>query len=288
MTLTRTATIVLCMLAVCGMVHTKTLVIGDIHGDIHALESILIGAQVIRVASNGTWVWTYGNNTVVQVGDLIDRGPHDATILNHVHNIRHQGRWIQLLGNHEIMNLQGDFRYAVDGPGLGFETNAQRRAYFKTTFLKEMPVIHVQDQTVFVHGGLSSPFVIARGVGRINEETRACLGSRRGPCASLQHIVWDRTYAQDILGRKRPFWQVCEDTLMPMLSSYNATTLVVGHSPVPLYSVDKIPQLIYECPQDESKRVVFADVGMSEWVLGHTPTALLLTDNTWSVLRYSL
>lgn len=51
--------------------------------------------------------------TVVQVGDLVDRGPDSAGVLALVARIvdRQPDRWVQLAGNHESQYLPGGFRF---------------------------------------------------------------------------------------------------------------------------------------------------------------------------------
>lgn len=272
------------LLMMCVSVQGATLVIGDVHGDLSALERVLVGAGAIHVTPDGAWIWTFGNNTVVQLGDLIDRGPDDAAILKHVERLHAHGHWVQLLGNHEVMNMQGDFRYAVDGNG--FETRHQRQDYFKHTFLKHMPVVHVQDGAVFVHAGLSDLRVASLGQDVINARATDCLRGTH-TCHEMNHVVWDRTYAHDVLSQHKSLDDVCQDTLIPILNAFQASTLVMGHSPVPMYTKNT-DKLVYTCPGADQKRLVFADVGMSQWMLGTTPTALLYDDaHQWHVLKFS-
>ncbi|MFK0250615.1 metallophosphoesterase family protein [Amycolatopsis azurea] len=45
--------------------------------------------------------------TVIQVGDLVDRGPDSAGVLDIVAELLDERRWIQLVGNHEAQYLPG-------------------------------------------------------------------------------------------------------------------------------------------------------------------------------------
>jgi hypothetical protein len=63
--------------------------------------------------------WTDGSTIVVQVGNVLDRGGDEITILYFLERLRQQadktnGKVITMNGNHEIMNVESDFRY-VDG-----------------------------------------------------------------------------------------------------------------------------------------------------------------------------
>ena len=100
----------------------RIIVIGDIHGDFNILITCLKKAKVIN--SSNEWI---GKDThVVQLGDILDKGGRgiDSSaqsmeefsifeFLNYLDTEaeKYGGRVHYLIGNHEIMNIQGDFRY---------------------------------------------------------------------------------------------------------------------------------------------------------------------------------
>lgn len=88
--------------------------IGDLHGDLdQALKALhLVGA------ADPTGKWIGGRDTLVQTGDLIDRGPDSLAVLSLLERLQAEaaaagGQVLLLLGNHELMNLSGDFRYVA-------------------------------------------------------------------------------------------------------------------------------------------------------------------------------
>ena len=99
----------------------RIVVLGDIHGSLDGLISILRVADLID--SQGNWS---GHKTVlVQVGDLLDRGPDDRAVMDLFMKLQDQadeagGEVIVLLGNHEAMNLMGDLRYVTRESYAGF------------------------------------------------------------------------------------------------------------------------------------------------------------------------
>jgi len=112
----RAASVVLFALTVAAPVRAahRTLAIGDVHGDLDAFRGVLRAAQVID--ANDSWVG--GDAVVFQLGDLVDRGPQARGALDLARALvtaaeRGGGRFVPLLGNHEVMNLVGDLRYVT-------------------------------------------------------------------------------------------------------------------------------------------------------------------------------
>jgi len=94
----------------------RLVAVGDIHGDLDAFIAILQRASLIDANQK----WSGGAATLVQVGDMIDRGPKSHAVLDFVMALqkdarRQDGHVIVLLGNHEAMNLYGDLRYVTPG-----------------------------------------------------------------------------------------------------------------------------------------------------------------------------
>jgi len=102
----------------------RIIIIGDIHGDIKRFKSILIDSKIIN--NNFEWIAEPPNTIIVQLGDQIDslnrNSQEEWEILKdyemiyfteHLNNIARVkgGRCISLIGNHELMNVIGDFSY---------------------------------------------------------------------------------------------------------------------------------------------------------------------------------
>ena len=119
---------------------SRIIAIGDIHGDFHALLSSLKLAKVIQEIpiqkanynspfdGNKYYQWSGGNTFLIQLGDLLDRGGRGVStrpehemeeiqVLKFLYDLsleaeQSRGKVITLIGNHELMNMLGDFRYA--------------------------------------------------------------------------------------------------------------------------------------------------------------------------------
>lgn len=137
----------------------RTVAIGDLHGDCQAFVRVLRLAKLID--QNGNWVG--GDTTLVQIGDVLDRGDEEPQILELLRKLKPQaqsagGRVITMLGNHEIMNACGigqpsdagitafgDDRIAAFRPGSPLALE------FST-----WPVACIVGTTLFCHAGITS------------------------------------------------------------------------------------------------------------------------------------
>ena len=108
--------------------------IGDVHGDFEDFVIILQRAGLIDAQHH----WTGGQTTLVQVGDLLDRGPKPREVMDLLISLEKEapkagGRVVSLLGNHEMMNIMGDLRYVtVENYAAYADSNSaerQRSAY---------------------------------------------------------------------------------------------------------------------------------------------------------------
>src|SRR5919204_222003 len=70
---------------------SRVLAIGDVHGCSRALD-VLLAAVCPR-----------GGDTVVALGDYVDRGPDSKGVLDRLLDLHRAGRLVALRGNHEVM-----------------------------------------------------------------------------------------------------------------------------------------------------------------------------------------
>ena len=90
----------------------RLVAIGDIHGDAAAAEDILCLSGVI---SRPGGPWAMGQNVCVQMGDVLDRGVGEVALTMRLSRLAEEARaaggsLVRLVGNHEVMNYECDFR----------------------------------------------------------------------------------------------------------------------------------------------------------------------------------
>lgn len=151
----------------------RLVIIGDIHGDIKRLKTILIDAKIIN--NNIEWIADPPNTVVVQMGDQVDSLNRDESIaewevLDDVEVIYFTnlldkfaqskgGRFISIIGNHEFMNVIGNYSY-VSSKSMANNEN-KRRELFKakgvlSPILSKRPIVLKIGELFFCHAGLTT------------------------------------------------------------------------------------------------------------------------------------
>jgi serine/threonine protein phosphatase 1 len=129
----------------------RTLAIGDIHGCSRALDRLLADLD------------PRPDDTVVTLGDYVDRGPDSRGVLDRLLDLGHRTRLVPLRGNHELMLLTahklGDDRYlwldcggqaTLDSYGGTFDDVSERHREF---IRSECVDWHECPTHFFVHAG---------------------------------------------------------------------------------------------------------------------------------------
>jgi 3',5'-cyclic AMP phosphodiesterase CpdA len=84
--------------------------------DIENAKTVLQMAGIIDSSTNPTW--SAGSTILVQTGDIVDRGTYAWDIYRLMQSLRSEaagagGKVVSILGNHEVMNAIGDWRYVT-------------------------------------------------------------------------------------------------------------------------------------------------------------------------------
>ena len=242
----------------------KIIAISDIEGNFNAFSSFLFNNGIIDKNFN----WSFSNGHVVLVGDFVDRGSDVTQVLWLIYKLEKQaqqkgGQVHYILGNHEIMNFQGDSRYnqekyiRVAQAISGFEEceDAVRFMYSEATelgkWIRTKNAIEKIGPYLFVHGGLHPEIITYNaGLEEINQTIRN---------------NWDQDvfrsplkdeFAHFLLERNGPLWyrgmainykyykKIREGDLQEILNFYEAEKVIIGHTVVPDISTDYSGRII--------------------------------------------
>lgn len=208
----------------------RLVAIGDLHGDLEATRAVLRLAGAIDAKD----AWAGGALVLVQTGDEIDRGDADRAILDLFERLTVEakaagGEVLALVGNHEVMNAQQDYRYVTPAGREAFGPEGRAAAFSPGgSYAKKLasrPVVVKVGDDVFVHGGVL-PKHIAYGLDRANDETRDFfLGRGDAPRAVTQEdgLTWTRMYSA------APGPEECA-VLDEALAKMGAKRMIVGHT----------------------------------------------------------
>jgi hypothetical protein len=207
----------------------RVVAIGDLHGD---LDSALQALRLAGLVDEGGR-WAGGETVLVQTGDLLDRGDDGVETVELMQRLQREaaqagGRVEVLLGNHEVMNLMGDWRYVTAGDVEGYGGASARQAALSSTgedgaWLRQRPVATRVGRTIFVHGGIT-PAMAELGLERVNGWVLAAMEGGADPAVlGSEGPLWYRGYLQGELTEACP-------ALSRALLSLNAVRMVVGHT----------------------------------------------------------
>ncbi|BAV04354.1 Calcineurin-like phosphoesterase [Filimonas lacunae] len=215
----------------------KMYLLSDIEGEFAAGRQLLIAGKVIDENYN----WIFGKGHLVIAGDLFDRGKEVLPWLWLLYSLEEKakaagGMVHVILGNHDIMQLSGDFRYT-------------EAAYFKNAWLmgRELRNVFGEDaelgrwlrskniiekigSVLVMHAGLS-PEITRKGMSlqSINETCRPYYATARKDRPESVKSFFDAN---------SPFWyrgyftapKATKEQVDSSLQLYNCNTIVVGHT----------------------------------------------------------
>ena len=214
----------------------KMFMISDIEGNFKGFAEILQAAGVI----NKELKWTYGKGHLVLDGDFFDRAVNVTECLWLIYKLEDEaelqgGKVHLILGNHEMMDLRGNFKYLrkkylENAKALNLEYN---KWYAPDTelgkWLRSKNGIEKIGDYLFVHGGISKDFPKDRyALTEINDNIRT----------SIDKVFKEGEASKDIfIGSQSPLWyrgianqEESSDDVEQTLKSFNATKMILGHT----------------------------------------------------------
>lgn len=261
----------------------KILAISDIEGGFDSFRSLLISNGVVDNELN----WTFGKGHLVLAGDFVDRGYFVTQVLWLIYKLDQQaevqgGRVHYILGNHELMNMQGDhgyaagkYAYAASALGLKHFQLYDEKTTMLGRWMNSRNVIEKIGDYIFTHGGLHPDFATAGlSIEEINERVRSRYGWVYCPAKGHDRKQSDLLFDEE----KSLYWyrgyfrnDVSEVEIDSLLNFFEAKKIIVGHT------VQKHIRLLYD------GRVIALDVqhAQEQWgsYFPEASTEALLIEN---------
>jgi len=218
----------------------KVAAASDFHGQYDLMKTLLINNKIIDEKGD----WAFGNGHFIITGDVFDRGDKVTEILWFLYELEKQaelagGKLHLLLGNHEVMVLNGDLRYLhpkyVETSRL-FEQSFEK-LYGKNTvlgaWLRSKSVLVKVNDMLFAHGGFHPSLAIEkRTLADINQVfktnlVKAELAQPREGWGKYLHKkygpIWYRGYFKKDDGAS-------DQEIDLLLKHFDISHLVVGHT----------------------------------------------------------
>ena len=222
---------------------SKFFVISDIHGQYDRMIEILKRNRIID--ANLDWAW--GEGHLIILGDVFDRGNKVTECLWLIHKLEIQaeswrGRVHYLLGNHEIMVLQGDNRYVADKykktaklMQLDHKILYSPESEFGRWLRTKHTIIKINN-VLFVHAGIHPRLKHYNyNFQTVNNEIRNNIDTTKDKIKHNDLLnflfgsdgpLWYRGYFKDT--KTSP--QIKQDELLQLLTDMGVNKIVVGHT----------------------------------------------------------
>ncbi|KAK1283656.1 Uncharacterized protein QJS10_CPB21g01424 [Acorus calamus] len=270
------------------------------------------------LSSDGQDLWTGEETVLIQVGDILDRGVDEIAILSLLRSLSIQakingGAVFQVNGNHETMNVEGDFRYVDPG---AFDECVDFLEHLKDcgdnwddAFVGWHRVSEMYKENNAMSQSQWTPWRLMKDSSHDADRLIQLIGQRQKGVVARSSLfrpggLLARELARHAVVLKVDDWVFCHGGLLPhhvaygiermnkevshwmqgfdddddddgeTLQAIGAQAMVVGHTP-------QVEGVNCKC----NKRIWRIDVGMSSGVMNSSPEVLEIADNKARVLR---
>jgi len=276
--------------------YRRIVVVGDIHGDYDKLKSVLRHAKLID--DNDDWIGT--DSILMQLGDLMDRGPDFKFCIELLIKLRAQARErggivYMLLGNHELYNMQAGY-FLISKPDFDNFGGMQERekcinldGKYGKLIRSDMNLTMVVDDNLFAHAGIPLEFA-KRGVDQLNKDVHDFF-TNLPPFDDILNDYYYQgkthpLYTDPLVDMNTgPFWtnfftdppeeEVCGE-LNEVLETVGAKRMFVGHR------VQKYGKIRTRC----QNKLIMMDIGLSRCLGNYFGYVEILNDKKEIWARY--
>ena len=181
----------------------RIIIIGDVHGDIKRFKNILIDAKIIN--NDFEWIAQPPETVILQLGDQIDSKNRFPNIenwevlkdyemiyftdkLNLIARAK-GGYCISLIGNHELMNIIGDFTYVSPNSSSSDRTNLFKVKGSLALSLAKRPLVCKIGDLLFCHAKFDLEHLNYLENAKINSEDKVLFDNI---ILGSNGILWNR------------------------------------------------------------------------------------------------
>ncbi len=231
----------------------ELIVVGDIHGHYDGFVQILRHSGLVDSGLH----WVGGKKTLLQIGDVLDRGPKPLQVDTLLDDLQIQaklahGEVVRLVGNHELEILMSNF--LISGLSKG-EAKMVRDKLKAQVLDYDLCAAYAYNKFLFTHAGVTHKLmkIFKLQVDPLTPQNVADLINRVFR-DGIKHEFFRHPIFNISVHRKGPdkfggiFWEDLDD----LLASYTHSEIcqVVGHTQVEEITVD------------DEKNIIQIDVGM--------------------------
>ncbi len=200
--------------------------VGDVQGYLEQLRNALRASAVIDASGH----WSSDDESLVVVGDLVDRGPDGIGVIDFLMRLQVESRGAVevLLGNHDVLLLAarafpGDFgqRWRESG---GQSSDLDRLTDAHVAWLRSLPALSLRGDVLLAHADALFYLGYGSSVWGVNYAIGEVLSS--GDVATWSRLLDDFTEHRAFSGPEG-----CAN-LDRFLGTYGGKRLVHGHTPI--------------------------------------------------------
>ena len=226
----------------------KLIAVGDVHGQFDGLVKILRRAELLDENDH----WCGGHNRLVQIGDILDRGPFSLRVDALLDRIQREaeaagGEVIRLIGNHELELILENY---LISEFQREEAMRMREKLIRQVLAGQLKAAYAYKGFLFTHAGVTRRLFKIFQL-QLEDPNAANLAMLINLIfkESIKHSFFKHPIFNISLSRKGPdrfggiFWEDLED-LVDSYPQGSPVWQVFGHTPVETMVIDRAMNMI--------------------------------------------